>query len=317
MLALFAATAGLVLYSERVQMTLRGGISAPATQEEEGLRSGNGGFVVPAPYAADATNATSARRGDDTLASQGQPKEQQKEGRDASDPPQRAADAAGPPLWARGLDEAAVRRKLRAQKSRHALPPLASILGSKGEIVGDPQPLLQYGIVGFGKCGTTTMHHLLRRHDELQSLPAEMWRLHQNKLSRFLWKLHADLPLNLSRGYKCPSDIFMRPSLEAFRDKLPKTKLLIGVRHPVVRPPSHVVRSSERGDRACPVPCVPPHLTSSTYAHPPGSCGSKACTTSASRTRRASTPSRRPWTCSSRAATASAAACGGGTLRTS
>jgi hypothetical protein len=39
----------------------------------------------------------------------------------------------------------------------HALPPLDSIVDQNLTIIGDPQPVLDFAIIGFGKCGTSTL----------------------------------------------------------------------------------------------------------------------------------------------------------------
>lgn len=38
-------------------------------------------------------------------------------------------------------------------RGKHSLPPLESIIDQHGNITGDPQILLDFAIIGFGKCG--------------------------------------------------------------------------------------------------------------------------------------------------------------------
>jgi hypothetical protein len=133
------------------------------------------------------------------------------------------------------LDEDTMERKRLAQNvSRYALPPLHTVLNANRTLlVGDPQPYLDFAIVGFGKCGTTSAMHLLRSHAQLQSLQSELWALFNGDVPKLVNRIHDKLDLALPRGYKCPGDIFSPNSLNLFRDVFPKTKLIIGVRHPV------------------------------------------------------------------------------------
>ena len=123
--------------------------------------------------------------------------------------------------------------KTAFEQPDYALPPLESILNETGHIVGDPQILLQFAIIGFGKSGTTTLMMWLREHPQLQSLQEEIWALPMQQPDRLLSRLHRKLTRNLQRGYKCPGDVINTYSHNFYRQYLPKTKLFIGVRHPV------------------------------------------------------------------------------------
>ena len=57
------------------------------------------------------------------------------------------------------------------------LPPLESIVDRDGNVVGDPQHLLDWSIVGFGKCGTTTFMNWLDSHLQVRSLKGEDYSL--------------------------------------------------------------------------------------------------------------------------------------------
>jgi hypothetical protein len=133
------------------------------------------------------------------------------------------------------LDEDTMERKRLSQNvSRYALPPIRTVLNANRTVlIGDPQPYLDFAIVGFGKCGTTSAMHLLRSHAQLQSLQSELWALFNGDVPKLINRIHDKLDLALPRGYKCPGDIFSPNSLNLFRDVFPKTKLIIGVRHPV------------------------------------------------------------------------------------
>jgi hypothetical protein len=131
-------------------------------------------------------------------------------------------------------------------------------------IIGDVQFLLDFSIIGFGKCGTSTMMHWLAGHDEVQSFRKEVWDLVGSRPDKLIRRLYQDLPSgNYKRGYKVRSCPFLRifpdsvfffgsrgnccplfcdksPGeitqghvLDCYRTLFPKTKLIVGVRHPV------------------------------------------------------------------------------------
>ena len=115
----------------------------------------------------------------------------------------------------------------------YTLPPLETLVTENGTIVGDIQILLHFAIVGFGKCGTTSLLELLRTHSNLQALQSEVWALSQDNPARLLRRLHRKLPENLPRGYKCPGDVLSSRVLDFYRIYWPTTKLFIGIRSPV------------------------------------------------------------------------------------
>jgi len=115
-------------------------------------------------------------------------------------------------------------------------PPLSAILNETTlQIVGDPQPLLDFAIIGFGKCGTSTLMSWLGQHPEIQCIQREVWALIHNKPHTLIRRLYHELPEgNYKRGYKCPADIHGGENvMRLFRSYWPKTKLIIGIRHPL------------------------------------------------------------------------------------
>ena len=70
-------------------------------------------------------------------------------------------------------------------------------------IVGDVQFLLDFSIIGFGKCGTSTMMHWLAGHEEIQSFRTEIWDLMGHRPDNLVRQLYQELPVgNYKRGYK-------------------------------------------------------------------------------------------------------------------
>lgn len=114
--------------------------------------------------------------------------------------------------------------------------PLSAILNeTTHQIVGDPQPLLDFAIIGFGKCGTSTLMSWLGQHPEIQCIQQEVWALINNKPHTLIRRLYHELPDGqFKRGYKCPADINGGENvMRLFRTYWPKTKLIIGIRHPL------------------------------------------------------------------------------------
>jgi hypothetical protein len=125
-------------------------------------------------------------------------------------------------------------RELRMQRLyNYTRPMLDEIL--KGEnIIGSPQFLLDFSIVGFGKCGTSSLMHWLASHPETQVFREEQWHLITNRPDSLVRKLYQNLKTGpWKRGYKCPGEVTLPHVMEYYRTYFPKTKLIIGLRHPI------------------------------------------------------------------------------------
>lgn len=99
------------------------------------------------------------------------------------------------------------------------------------------QFLLQIAIIGFGKCGTTSLMHWLGSHPEIDCLMQEVWVLMHGRPSELVRHLYLGLPPRtnetyIQRCYKCPGDIMQRHILDYYHTYWPETKLFIGIRHP-------------------------------------------------------------------------------------
>jgi hypothetical protein len=115
--------------------------------------------------------------------------------------------------------------------------PLSYYMDSRTkQIKNDVQWLLHFAVIGFGKCGTSSvMHWLAAATDELQVLPREAWALVKNRPDRLVAILYNQLDdPHKKRGVKNPGDIHQRHALAYYRTLWPKTKLIVGVRHPVL-----------------------------------------------------------------------------------
>lgn len=132
-----------------------------------------------------------------------------------------------------GQSTAAALAPYTSSTEDYRLPPLESILSENGTVIGNPQSLLHFATIGFGKCGTTSLMRWLADHPELQSLKSEVWALVGQEPERLIRRLHRKLTLNKKRGYKCPGDILADYVLDYYRDWWPQTKFFVAIRHPV------------------------------------------------------------------------------------
>ena len=113
-------------------------------------------------------------------------------------------------------------------------PPLEQIVVD-WNITGDPQWLLNFAIVGFPKCGTSTMMHYFNQNTEVQIFPKERCDLGGSQQATLIKALYNDLPPgDYVRGIKCPSNVESQNlALPAYGKYFPKTDFIVGIRHPV------------------------------------------------------------------------------------
>jgi Sulfotransferase domain len=121
------------------------------------------------------------------------------------------------------------------QKSNR--PPLSSLVkaGSKTEITGDVQFLLDFAIVGYPKTATSTKVRWLASQKQIQMYNHEIYHLKDGEPADMVRKLYA-LPEgdHYKRGYKAPRDIHNVRAVNSFSKYFPTTKFIIGLRHPVL-----------------------------------------------------------------------------------
>ena len=93
-------------------------------------------------------------------------------------------------------------------------------------------PLLDFVIAGFPKCGTTTMSANLRRVAPMPS--GDFCKGLVDTVRSAYTQFPIDFSKNaekLLRGSKCP--LYIGPRLSDYSIYLPRTKVIIGIRHPV------------------------------------------------------------------------------------
>lgn len=113
-------------------------------------------------------------------------------------------------------------------------PPLKDLIVDEEEgINGDVRFMLDFAVLGHAKCATTFVNGWLRQHQEVQIFEEEVCDLNHMKPAALVKKLYKDLPAgDFQRGYKCPGHFSRRP-MRYFRQYFNKTKLVVGVRHPI------------------------------------------------------------------------------------
>ena len=89
---------------------------------------------------------------------------------------------------------------------------------------------------GHVKCGTSSMMEWLGTHPQIACIPGEVPLLPLGKIGLLAKRLYNGLdadPMKL-RGFKNPTDIQNLKAIRLLREYFPQTKLLIGIRHPVL-----------------------------------------------------------------------------------
>lgn len=118
--------------------------------------------------------------------------------------------------------------------------PLGSIIDKeRREIIGDPQFLLQFAIIGHGKCGTTSIQKWLSNHPEIHMPKDEILELSMSEhpAPDFVLRLYEEFlsaGQNQKLGYKNPGEIRIPRSIRLLNKYFPETILFVGIRHPVL-----------------------------------------------------------------------------------
>lgn len=112
-------------------------------------------------------------------------------------------------------------------------PPLTDLV-QNGMIVGDVQDLCDFIIAGHPKTGTTSLLAWFANNPEITMYDREIRVLRESAAE--LAELMYELPDGEGKkaGYKAPNDIRWPNALTAIKQFWPKTKLIVGVRHPVL-----------------------------------------------------------------------------------
>mmetsp|Transcript_2820 Transcript_2820/g.4241 ORF Transcript_2820/g.4241 Transcript_2820/m.4241 type:complete len:420 (+) Transcript_2820:156-1415(+) len=113
-------------------------------------------------------------------------------------------------------------------------PPIEKIITGEWNVSGDANFLVDFAIVGFPKCGTSTMMEYLEMSPYTKVAQKERCELGSAQQASLIRKLYEELPPgHYKRGIKCPRDVENDFSMKNYGQFFPKTNFLIGVRHPV------------------------------------------------------------------------------------
>jgi hypothetical protein len=112
-------------------------------------------------------------------------------------------------------------------------PPFDTVVDEYGNVTGNVEDLLHFAVIGFGKCGTTSMISWLDAHPELQTYPKEIYDMMFGRVGEMVRKIYSMPVGKFKRGYKSPADLAAVKAVEMIRRYFPKTKLIVGIRHPV------------------------------------------------------------------------------------
>jgi hypothetical protein len=120
-------------------------------------------------------------------------------------------------------------------KSSYDRPPLEAIVNG-WNITGNASWLLDFAIVGFPKCGTSSLMFHLQNHPQVKIHSDERCDLGFNQQAKLIKALYNDFPAGpYRRGIKCPFDL-ENPSLSMknYLKFFPQTRFVVGIRHPVL-----------------------------------------------------------------------------------
>jgi hypothetical protein len=103
-------------------------------------------------------------------------------------------------------------------------------------ITGNVNWLLDFAVVGFPKAGTSTlMLYLQKQHKSIFMFDQERCEMGYNQQVPLLVDLYKNYQgPHLKMGIKCPRDLEVSLALANYRTFFPKTKFVVGLRHPIL-----------------------------------------------------------------------------------
>ena len=115
-------------------------------------------------------------------------------------------------------------------------PLLENLIDQKNKkIITDVQFILDFAIIAHPKTATSNMQNWLRTHPEIQMHETENHALAKGSPAELVSDLYNLKPgWVYKRGYKAPRDLIISESLHSIETYWPTTKLIVGLRHPVL-----------------------------------------------------------------------------------
>lgn len=112
-------------------------------------------------------------------------------------------------------------------------PPFEAIVQG-WNVTGDASWLLDFAIVGFPKCGTSSLMFHLLRHPQVSTFEDERCEISYNQQVKLMKDLY-DKPPGSRRGIKCPMDLeSTKLGMRNYDKYFPATDMIVGIRHPVL-----------------------------------------------------------------------------------
>ena len=121
----------------------------------------------------------------------------------------------------------------KQQKKTHDTPLEELISDDDRGVKGHVSHLLDWASIGHAKCATSFIMKWLNKHPEVATWDDEVCDLFDNRPAGLVKRLYTELPAgHYKRGFKCPAH-FSRRALRYFKRYFSKTRIIVGVRHPV------------------------------------------------------------------------------------
>lgn len=148
-----------------------------------------------------------------------------------SPPPQVVQDD---DLRAVGTNPYKERKRNNTELSLTPRAPLSTLIRDKEKgIIGDVQSLLDFALIGHPRTAEFSLYRWLKRSSEVQMLQGKVSSLQNDKPAELVNSLY-DLPEgNYKRGMLAPNAVRYNTSLVNIQKHWSKTRLIVGLRHPV------------------------------------------------------------------------------------
>lgn len=128
------------------------------------------------------------------------------------------------------------RRNRLQSRENLTRPSLSELIDHKGNVIAGSgvDQLLDFSIVGFPKCGTSSMMEWLHQHSDVACIQDEVWGMVWGRPRQLVKRLYKGLPEGpYVRGYKCPAELTSWHVMNYYREYFPSARMIVGIRHPI------------------------------------------------------------------------------------